>query len=197
MRENCQILWESGLLRVKKRAFVPNTPTHDLNYRDSLWKKRGGREIANQLNREFLPYADVIFGVFDFDSKSSNFNEAAFLRAAERMTTDFPNIKAIVSTLRGVHSATLHDLSGICYFDNQIYKAKDYKNIEVLDRIGSGDAFASGFIYGLLAGKDIKYALECAVALGALVMTTPGDNSTATLTEAENLMAGGSAVIQR
>jgi 2-dehydro-3-deoxygluconokinase len=171
--------------------------SYDLNYRDSLWKRRGGRETANQLNREFLAYADVVFGVFDFDSKLSNFDEDVFRGAADKMLDDFPNIKAIVSTLREVHSASLHDLSGVCYFDNQIYKAKDYKNIEILDRIGSGDAFASGFVYGLLAGKDIKYSLECGTALGALAMTTPGDNSTATLAEAENLIAGSGAIIQR
>jgi 2-dehydro-3-deoxygluconokinase len=88
-------------------------------------------------------------------------------------------------------------LSAVCFYENRIYKAKDYKNIEVYDRIGSGDAFASGFIYGFLAGKDIKYSLECGTALGALVMTTPGDNSTATLPEAESLITGGNAIIQR
>ena len=171
--------------------------SYDLNYRDSLWKTRGGRETANQLNREFLPYTDVVFGVFDGDSKLSNFDEDVFREAAEKMMNDFPNIKAIISTLREVHSASLHDLSAVCFYENRIYKAKDYKNIEVYDRIGSGDAFASGFIYGFLAGKDIKYSLECGTALGALVMTTPGDNSTATLPEAESLITGGNAIIQR
>jgi 2-dehydro-3-deoxygluconokinase len=171
--------------------------SYDLNYRDSLWKRRGGRDVANRLNKEFLPFADVAFGAFDFDSKLSNFDENTFRRAAEKMMNEFPNLKIIVSTLREVHSASLHDLSGVCFLDNQIYKAKDYKNIEVFDRIGSGDGFASGFIYGFLAGKDVKYSLECGAALGALVMTTPGDNSTSTLSEVENLISGGGAAIQR
>ncbi len=171
--------------------------SYDLNYRDSLWKTRGRRDAANRLNREFLPHTDVVFGVFDFDSRLSNFDENNFREAAEKMMNDFPNLKAIVSTLREVHSASLHDLSGVCFYKNQIYKAKDYKNTEVFDRIGSGDGFASGFIYGFLAGKDAQYSLECGVALGLLVMTTPGDNSTSTLSEVENLIAGGNAVIQR
>ncbi len=171
--------------------------SYDLNYRDSLWKTRGGRDAANRLNREFLPYADVVFGAFDFDSESSNFDENTFRQAAEKMMNEFPNLKIIASTLREVHSASSHDLSGVCFLDNQIYKAKDYKNIEVFDRIGSGDAFAAGFIYGFLAGKDAQYSLECGTALGALVMTTPGDNSTSTLPEVENLISGGNAVIQR
>jgi len=171
--------------------------SYDLNYRDSLWKTRGGKEAANKLNRKLLPSADVAFGAFDFDSKLSNFDENEFRRAAEKMTDEFPNLKIIVSTLREVHSASLHDLSGVCFYENQIYKAKDYKNIGVFDRIGSGDAFASGFIYGFLAGKDAKYSLECGAALGALVMTTPGDNSMSTLAEVENLISGGGAAIQR
>ena len=171
--------------------------SYDLNYRDSLWQTRGGLEAANQLNRELLPYADVVFGAFDFDSKISSYDENVFRGAAEKMMSDFPNLKVVASTLREVYSASLHDLSAVCYLDNQIYKAEDYKNVEVFDRIGSGDAFASGFIYGFLAGKDIKYSLQCGTALGALVMTTPGDNSTATLREAESLISGGSAVIQR
>ncbi len=171
--------------------------SYDLNYRDSLWKMRGGRDVANQLNKEFLLFADVAFGAFNFDSKLSNFDENTFRRATEKMMNEFPNLKVIVSTLREVHSASLHDLSGICFYENQIYKAKDYKNTEVFDRIGSGDAFASGFIYGLLAGKDVQYSLECGAALGALVMTTPGDNSISTLSEVKNLMAGGNRIIQR
>ncbi|MDQ3374556.1 MAG: sugar kinase [Acidobacteriota bacterium] len=185
-KEAMQIARDSG-------TFV----SYDLNYRGSLWKMRGGRDVANQLNKEFLPFADAVFGAFDFDSKLSNFDENTFRCAAEKMMNEFPNLKIIVSTLREVHSASLHDLSGVCFYENQIYKAKDYKNIEVFDRIGSGDAFASGFIYGFLAGKDAKYSLECGAALGALVMTAPGDNSTSTLSEVENLISGGGAVIQR
>ncbi len=171
--------------------------SYDLNYRDSLWKNRGGRKSANELNRELLPFADIAFGAFEFDSKLSNFNEDAFRRAAEKMLDDFPNLKVVVSTLREVHSASRHDLSAVCYADNQIFKARQYRNIEVFDRVGSGDAFAAGFIYGLLEGRDTHFAIECGTAHGILAMTTPGDNSMSTLEEVNRLINGGDAQVLR
>jgi len=171
--------------------------SYDLNYRDSLWRERGGREAANDLNKKLLQTADVAFGVFDFDSKLSNYSENAFRQSAEKMLAEFPNLKAVVSTLREVHTASRHDFSAICFFENQIFKARDYKNTDVLDRVGSGDAFAAGFIYGLLSGKGTQYAIECGAAHGVLAMTTPGDNSMATLPEIERLMQGASAQVNR
>lgn len=167
--------------------------SYDLNYRDSLWRARGGREAANKLNRDLLGFADAAFGVFDFDSKLENFSEEAFRGAAEKMLAEFPNLKIVVSTLRDVQSATRHNLSAVCLYENQIFKAHGYHNAEVLDRVGSGDGFAAGFIYGLLAGKDAQYAIDCGAALATLVMTTIGDNSSSTLAEVERLMQGGSA----
>ena len=171
--------------------------SYDLNYRDSLWKSKGGRDAANELNRELLEFADVTFGVFEFDSKLSKFSEDAFRRNAEKMFTEFPNLKTIVSTLRDVHSASSHDLSAVCSYENQIFKARDYRNINVLDRVGSGDAFAAGFIYGFLANNDAHFAVECGTALAALAMTTIGDNSSATLAEVERLMQGGGSLAIR
>ena len=167
--------------------------SYDLNYRDSLWKERGGRESANKLNRELLVFADIAFGVFDFNSKLENFSENAYRQAAEKMLAEFPNLKIIVSTLRDVHSANRHDIGAVCLSQNQIFKAREYRNIEVLDRVGSGDAFAAGFIYGLLADKNAQFAIDCGTALAALVMTTVGDNSAATLAEVERLLEGGNA----
>ena len=164
--------------------------SYDLNYRDSLWKERGGREAANELNRNLLQFADIAFGAFDFDSKLENYSETAFRRSAEKMFTRFPNLKAVVSTLRDVHSASRHDLSAVCFYDSQIFKAREYKNLEVFDRVGSGDAFAAGFIHSLLAEKDAQYAVDCGTALAALVMTSAGDNSAATLAEVEKQMKG-------
>lgn len=171
--------------------------SYDLNYRGSLWKNRGGMEAANELNRTLLPHSDVVFGVFDFDSKLSHFDENAFRRAAEKMMADFPNIKVVVSSLREVHSASRHDLSGACFDGEKVYKAQDYKNIEIFDRIGSGDAFAAGFIYGLLAEKGYEFAIDCAAAHGALAMTTAGDNSASTLEEVLSLMKGEGAHVKR
>lgn len=171
--------------------------SYDLNYRDSLWKQRGGRDEANKLNRKLLPFADVVFGVFDFDSKLSHFDADEFQKAAEKMISEFPNIKVAISSLREVHSASRHDLSGACFAENKVFKASDYKNIEIFDRIGSGDAFAAGFIYGLLAEKGFQFAIDCAAAHGTLAMTTAGDNSSATLEEVLSLMKGEGAHVKR
>ncbi|MDQ3711258.1 MAG: sugar kinase [Acidobacteriota bacterium] len=157
----------------------------DLNYRDSLWKNRGGKDFANNLNRMLLPFADIVFGLFDFDSSSARFDEKVFRASAEKMIEQFPNLKIVASTLREVHSASRHDFSAVCYAEGEVFKARNYENIEILDRVGSGDAFASGFIYGLLNEKDAQFAVDCGAALGALTMTTIGDNSTATLDEIE------------
>ncbi len=171
--------------------------SYDLNYRDSLWKNKGGREAANAVNRELLPLADVVFGAMDFDARLSQFNAEKFRQAAEKMTGEFPDLKIVCSTLREVHSASRHDLSAVCFANGEVFKAKDYKNIEVLDRVGSGDAFDSGLIYGLLAEKDFQFAVECGVAHALLAMTTPGDNSMATLAEIENLMQGAGKNVNR
>jgi 2-dehydro-3-deoxygluconokinase len=171
--------------------------SYDLNYRHSLWNKRGGRDAANAVNRDLLAHVDVVFGAFDFDSTLSRFNEISFKKAAEKMLADFPGLKIIVSTLRDTHSASLHDLGGACYVDGQIFRSKDFKNMEVLDRVGSGDAFASAFIASLLASRDVQFALDCASAHGALAMTTPGDTSMATMDEIVALIEGAGAGAKR
>ena len=113
------------------------------------------------------------------------------------MRAEFPNLKVIVSTLREVRSASRHDLSAVCLGENEIYKARDYESVEIFDRVGSGDAFAAGFVYGFLAEKDAQHAVECGAAHAALAMTTPGDNSTTTLTETEKLIGGARTDAQR
>jgi 2-dehydro-3-deoxygluconokinase len=169
----------------------------DLNYRDSLWKARGGRVAADALNRQLIKNADVVFGAFDFDSKLSNFDETVFRKAAEKMQDEFPNLKIIASTLREVVTASLHHFSAVCFTNGEVFKARDFADLNVLDRVGSGDAFAAGFIYGILAEKAADYAIECGTAHAALAMTTPGDNSMATLREVEGLMQGGTAIVKR
>lgn len=169
----------------------------DLNYRDSLWKNKGGREAANAVNRELFPFADVVFGAMDFDARLSQFDAEKFRQAAEKMLSEFADLKIICSTLREVHSASRHDLSAVCFTNGEVFKAKNYQDIDVLDRVGSGDAFASGLIYGLLAKKDFQYAVECGAAHACLAMTAPGDNSAATLAEIENLMRGAGGNVNR
>lgn len=171
--------------------------SYDLNYRHSLWGKRGGREASNRVNRKLLPLADVVFGVFDFDSTLSKYDQNVFQVAAEKMFAEFPNLRVVVSTLRETRSASFHDLSAVCAAGGEIFKARAYRDIQVLDRVGSGDAFASGFIYGLLAGEDLQFAAECGAAHGALAMTMPGDASAATVEEVLSLMRGEGAGAKR
>lgn len=171
--------------------------SYDLNYRDSLWKNRGGRPEADKINRELLPFADVVFGIPDFTSRFADFNSDDFRKAAEKLQTEFPNLKVIATTLREVTSASLHDLSAACFTGGEVFKARDYLNVQVFDRVGSGDAFASGLIYGLLEDKGEQYWLELGTAHAILTMTTPGDNSIARIDEVESLMRGaGSNVIR-
>jgi 2-dehydro-3-deoxygluconokinase len=99
--------------------------------------------------------------------------------------------------LREIETASLHHFSAVCFRKGEIFKARDFAGLNVLDRVGSGDAFAAGFIYSLLAEKAIDYAVDCGTAHGALSMTTPGDNSMATLREVESLMQGETAVVKR
>ncbi len=171
--------------------------SYDLNYRDSLWKTRGGRAAANELNRELLPFADIVFGTFDFDSKLSNYDADEFQKAALKMREKFPNLQMIVSTLREVHTASRHDLSAVCFAENEIFKAQNFLNVEVFDRVGSGDAFAAGFIYGLLNSENAQLSIEYGTAHAALAMTTPGDNSMSTLTEVKRLTMDRNANVLR
>ena len=171
--------------------------SYDLNYRDSLWKERGGKEAANVINRELLPFADVVFGVTDLDSRLSQFDAEKFYQAALRMSEQFPNLKVVASTLRDVKTASLHNFGAACFTGNEVFTARVRENIDVLDRVGSGDAFASGFIYEFLSGKNAQYAVECGAAHACLAMTTPGDNSMAQLSEIEGLIGGESANVKR
>lgn len=175
-REAMRIAKESG-------AIV----SYDLNYRDSLWSERGGRDAANQLNHELLLYADVVFGVENFSAGFSEYDEESFRSAASEVISKFPNLKILATTLRDVKSASKHDLSAVCYAEDKIYKANDFTDLEVLDRVGSGDAFAAGLIYGLLNGKDVQSSLNYGTANSALTLTTLGDGSNATLKEIEKL----------
>lgn len=173
--------------------------SYDLNYRASLWKNRGGKTAANELNREILPFADVVFGVIsdDFKPNVTEFDERKFQTAAEKMRGDFPNLQIIVSTLRDVHNASSHNFGAACYSDDGVIIAEKYLQANVLDRVGSGDAFVSGFVYALLNGKDLKFAADCGAAHGVLAMTTIGDNSTATIEEIEHLMRGEGSAAKR
>ena len=183
--------------------------SYDLNYRESLWKSNGGKARAREVNRELVPYLDVILGneedftaalgfeVEGLDEHHSKLEVEGFRRMMERVVAEFPNLKVIATTLRNAKTATINDWGAVCYYQGELYQAPTRMNLEVYDRVGGGDSFASGLIYGLLAGKGAQWAVECGAAHGALAMTTPGDTTMATLAEVEKAMRGGSARVAR
>jgi len=111
--------------------------------------------------------------------------------------SQFPNLKAVATTLRNAKTASINDWGAVCYCDRQLYRSRTRENLEIYDRIGGGDSFASGLIYGFLMNRGPQWAVECGAAHGALAMTTPGDTTMATLSEVEKLMKGGSARVAR
>jgi 2-dehydro-3-deoxygluconokinase len=173
----------------------------DCNYRPSLWAARGGRQAAAAVNREFMPYIDVLFGhEGDLAATPSEVSKAAvwhtletFDTMARRIQAEFPSVKVIASTVRRAHTANRNDWGAFGYSEGKSVEALCFNSLEIFDRVGGGDSFASGVIYGLLQDKSLKWSLDCGVAHGALTMTTPGDASMATLAEVERLMEGGSA----
>jgi 2-dehydro-3-deoxygluconokinase len=183
--------------------------SYDLNYRDSLWRSIGGRERAVAVNRELAPLVDVMIGneedftaalgfeVEGLDEHHSKLDVANFRRMIEKAVTEFPNFKVVATTLRHAKTAAINDWGAVCYSGGELYQAPIRENLEIFDRIGGGDSFASGLIYGLLAGKDLQWAVECGAAHGALAMTTPGDTTMATLAEVERVMKGGTARVDR
>jgi len=110
---------------------------------------------------------------------------------------EFPNFKATATTLRDVHSASINDWGAVCWHDGSFFEATPRKRLEIYDRVGGGDSFASGLIYGFITHNDAQLAVDYGAAHGALAMTTPGDTTMATLAEVEKLVGGGSARVQR
>ena len=183
--------------------------SYDLNYRPSLWKSIGGPARARQVNRELAPYVDVMLGneedftaalgfeVEGMDEHLSKLDVANFRRMIEAAVTEFPNFKVVATTLRNAKTATLNDWGAVCYHHGELYQAPLRENLEIFDRVGGGDSFASGLIYGLLMDRGPQWAVECGAAHGALAMTTPGDTTMATLAEVERVMKGGTARVAR
>ena len=177
----------------------------DCNYRASLWKQRGGRAGSVAVNRSLMAMVNVLFG--HEGDLAATLGEAAhgpvwhtaesYGPMAERVVGDFPTIKVVASTVRRTRSANRNGWGAFAYADGAVHEGMRFEDLEILDRVGGGDSFASGLIYGLLAGRGMVWALDCGVAHGALAMTTPGDGSMATLSEVERLMAGAGAGVQR
>ena len=183
--------------------------SYDLNYRPSLWKAIGGKERAREVNREIAQYVDVMIGneedftaclgfeVEGLDANISAIDPANFRKMIERAVSVYPNFQAAATTLRTVRTATVNDWSAIVWSDGKFYQAKQRDGLEIFDRVGGGDSFASGLIYGFLENGDPALAVEYGAAHGALAMTTPGDTSMARLAEVEKLVGGGGARVDR
>ncbi len=172
--------------------------SYDLNYRDSLWRANGGKQRAREVNRALVPFVDVLFGNeedfsaalgFDLEGIDPTLPEfkdlqtASFRKMIGTVVAAFPNIQIVATTLRTARSASVNGWGAIAYGDGEFHEVPQ-RDVEILDRVGGGDSFASGLIYGLLVGdKDLPWALRCGVAHGALAMSTPGDTTMATLGE--------------
>ena len=183
--------------------------SYDLNYRPSLWKSIGGQKRAQEVNREIARHVDVMIGneedftaclgfeVAGVDENISHIDVTAFKAMIEKAVTAFPNFKVTATTLRAVHSASRNDWGAICWAGGKFYEAPNRENLEILDRVGGGDSFASGLIYGFMKFNEPQQAVDYGAAHGALAMTTPGDTSMASLKEVEALVKGGGARVQR
>jgi 2-dehydro-3-deoxygluconokinase len=183
--------------------------SYDLNFRDSLWKSFGGQARAREVNRGLAPLVDVMLGneedftaclgfeVEGLDENISKLDIGNFKRMIERATSDFPNFKVVATTLRHAKTATVNDWGAVCFAEGKFHQAPTREDLEIFDRVGGGDSFASGLIYGFLSGNGPQYAVDCGAAHGALAMTTPGDTTMATLAEVERVMKRGTARVAR
>ena len=194
---------------VKKAKQHGTVVSYDLNYRPSLWKSIGGQKRAQAVNKEIAQYVDVMIGneedftaclgfhVEGADEYLLHIDVTAFKRMIETAVKTYPNFKATATTLRAAKTATINDWAAIAWMDGKFYESCKYPDLEILDRVGGGDSFASGFIYGLMTTGDSQKAVDYGAAHSALAMTTPGDTSMASKDEVEKLMKGGGARVQR
>ena len=172
------------------------------------WKAIGGKKRAQEVNRRLAPLVDVMLGneedfsaalgfqVAGLDEQISNIESEAFKKMIEMVVKEFP-FAVVATTLRKAKTATLNGWGAICYASGDFYEAKYRENLEIFDRVGGGDSFASGLIYGFLTGQGPQWAVECGAAHGALAMTTPGDTTMASLQEVLQAMTGKGARIAR
>lgn len=200
---------EVAMEAVKKAKEYGTIVSYDLNYRHSLWKSTGGKEKAQQVNKEIAKYVDVMIGNeedftaclgFEIEGNDENLKSLSidgYYKMLGEAVKVYPNFKVIATTLRTVKTATLNDWSAVCYADGEIKHGLSFPNLEIYDRVGGGDSFASGLIYGLMKFGDAQIAVNYGVAHGALAMTTPGDTSMASLKEVENIVGGAGARVIR
>ena len=205
LSETTPLVAEEAMKAAKRHGVIIS---YDLNYRDSLWKAIGGKKQAQAVNRRLAPYVDVMLGneedfsaalgfeVHGMDENIANFEVGAFKEMIGRVVKEFP-FSVVATTLRKAKTATRNDWGAICYSEGKFYEAVNRPDLEIYDRVGGGDSFASGLVYGFLSGQGPQWAVECGAAHGALAMTTPGDTTMVTLKEVTNVMRGVGARIAR
>jgi 2-dehydro-3-deoxygluconokinase len=178
--------------------------SYDLNYRASVWRANGGKPQAQAINRRIAPLVDVMIGNEEDFAAALGFERGStpdlaadrFKETIGDVVKEFGN-PAVAVTLRQAMTASRNDWGAMLYADGEFHEAQTRRNLEIYDRVGGGDSFASGLIYGLLTGHGPQWAVECGAAHGALAMTTPGDTSMASLDEVVRLMEGKAARIAR
>ncbi len=200
---------ETVITAIKTAKKYGTIVSYDLNYRPSMWSAIGGIEKAQEVNREIAKYVDVMIGNeedftaclgFKIEGNDENLKELNIDGYKKMMATaakTYPNFKVMATTLRTVKTATVNDWSPLCWADGEICKASDYEGIEIMDRVGGGDSFASGLVYGLMETGDPEKAVNYGAAHGTLAMTTPGDTTMASKEEVEAIMSGAGARVKR
>jgi 2-dehydro-3-deoxygluconokinase len=183
--------------------------SYDLNYRDSLWRSLGGPARAAEVNRDLVSLVDVVVGneedyqlalgfeVEGVDEHLVELDARSYGAMFARVERAYPNLTLLAATLRAVRSASRNGWGAVCRYDGRLHEATYRPDLEVFDRVGAGDSFASGLFYGFLSGLGPRRAVELGAAHGALAMTTPGDTSMATLAEVERLAGGGGSRVER
>jgi len=206
LSETTPLVAEEAIAAAKRAGTIVS---YDLNYRPSLWKSIGGKAKAQEVNRRLAGLVDVIIGneedftaalgfeVRGLDEHHSRLDAAAFKQMIEMVVKQYPMLSVVATTLRHAKSATTNDWGALCCCEGQFYEASARQNLQIYDRVGGGDSFASGLIYGFLSGKDPQWSVECGAAHGALAMTSPGDTTMATVTEVVQAMTARTARIER
>ncbi len=200
---------ETVIAAIKTAKKYGTVVSYDLNYRPSMWSAIGGSKKAQEVNKEIAKYVDVMIGnEEDFtaclgfkiegnDEGLKKLNIDGYKKMIGEAVKTYPNFKAVATTLRTVKTATVNDWKAICWADGEIAQSTAYDGLEIMDRVGGGDSFASGLIYGLMTTGDAQIAVNYGAAHGALAMTTPGDTSMASKAEVESIMNGGGARVKR
>ena len=192
---------ETVLEAIKTAKKYGTIVSYDLNYRPSMWSAIGGQAKAQEINKEIAKYVDVMIGNeedftaclgFEIEGNDTNFKELnlnGYKKMVNEAAKKYPNFRAVATTLRTVKTATVNDWSAICWADGEVYKAKDYNGLEIMDRVG--------LIYGLMRTENAEIAVNYGAAHGALAMTTPGDTTMVSVDEVEAIMGGAGARVQR